>query len=190
MNKEAILEVAHLIENSKPDSFHMATWFGTKAEANQFDEYEEWNYWLNEDDIIPMHLSSTYWTPENLFSKTEDKLELSCNTTACVAGWAIANEFFKGNHEPLALSQARGMGSAERVGADILGLNSYEEARLFFCDYGSVWYEYAKDYGFEFDPDIPETWKIHPKHAADVLRRIASGDIILDDREDDDEEDE
>lgn len=189
MNKEAILEVANLIENSKPEDFHMAAWFGKKTEAIDFDEYDEWEGWLNEDDIIPMHISSTYWTPENLFSKKEDTLELSCSTTACVAGWAIANEFFKGNLTPLEESKTAGMGSAEGVGAKLLGLSSYEATRLFFCDYSSIWYEYSEDYGFEFDPDIPETWKIHPKHAADVLRRIASEDIILDDRIYDNEED-
>lgn len=182
MNKEKILEVADLIEKSAPEQFHMSSWFGVLKPARDHDDFEEWQdigLDIRPNQMIPEPISR-YSFSTSLFVETEETVKLQCNTTACIAGWAIANEFFNKNEDPINKFSSHN-GFAEEIGAEILGLNRYESSRLFFCDENSVWVEYAQDYDYNFDVDIPESWNIHPKHAADLLRRIANGEIILDD---------
>lgn len=187
MNKEKILEVANLIEKSSPQQFHMSSWFGVLKPASDHDDFEEWQdigLDIFPDQMIPEPIPRMAFST-SLFVETEETVKLQCNTTACIAGWAIANEFFNKNEDPINKFNNGDFG-AESLGAQILGLTSYEASRLFFCDENSIWVEYAQDYGYNFDVDIPESWNIHPKHAADLLRRIANGEILLD--EDGDEE--
>lgn len=180
-----MLQVANILENTEPEKFHMGAWFGVLTPAIESEYYEDLSEYLSEDDLIPDNIAFVNLNDNVVFNKVEDTLSLSCNTTACIAGWAIANEYFNGNREPFnRLSTSRY--SAESIGAELFELTSQQSSKLFFCDTNSVWYKHADEYKFEFDPDLTETWKIHPKHAADVLRRIVSGEIDL--NEEDEEE--
>lgn len=180
MNKQKMLEIADLLEKSKPENFHMATWFGKLIPASNYENYEDIEDYIDADEMIPEHIGFSRWNPENLFKEEEGSITLNCNTTACIAGWAVANEYFSGNKEVFDLVNSPNFCSVERLGAEFLELNTVESTRLFFCDYGSIWHEVSSDYGFDFEFEIQETWKIHPKHAADVLRRIVNEDLILD----------
>lgn len=165
MNKERMLRVADLIENAPKEQFHMGSWFGAyNLNKITADEADDWSsYWDSVgygEDTLKEVLSSCL--PN----------ELSCGTTACIAGWALVD--MKNNNIDFSYSRY-----AEVLGAEYLGLSRQEAKALFYCNKDSVWYDVATQYGFEFDPDFPETWNINPKHAVDVLRRIANGDIDL-----------
>lgn len=179
MNKEKMLQIANLLEKAEPEQFHMGAWFGELMPACEVSYYDIISDLIGEEDLIPNGIDFSDLPDVNVFDKTGDVLSLSCNTTACIAGWAIANEFFNGNTQPFDLLSTNNA-FADTLGAEILGLNSDQASRLFFCNLSSVWYEHYEEYGFDFDPAMTETWKIHPKHAADVLRRIANDEISLD----------
>lgn len=186
MNKQKFLQIADLIENSPKESFHMGAWFGELMTAGESGDYEDFQDLLEEDDEIvePLNVSSIHSlldTVEIDGVKTET-LHLSCGTTACIAGWTIANEYFynKDNYISTHGEELRAH-CIQSIAANILDINAHQAQRLFYCDEDSIWSQIATEYDYTFDPEFPQTWNIHPKKVADVLRRIASGDLELKD---------
>ena len=181
MNKEKMLELADLLEKIEPDSFHMSTWFG---EITTFENYEN-SHWIDEDIVETYNLQdknlvnsiSSYYRVLDDTNNPEDKrIKIACGTTACIAGWTIVNEYYTNSAnkiEPI-------FGSYEESAREILGLSPSESSQLFYCDWGSIWYKHADEYGLSFDTEQPETWgDVHPKHAADMLYRILNGEVEL-----------
>ena len=193
MNREAILEVAQLIENADQSNFHMGSWFGRNYNFEEFDEYrqEELSDSFGPGDVVNQHI---YYRSMKMSEVADPVFQntLSCNTTACIAGWTVFNQWLKNDKKDFSNEYYETSSSVEYSAKSMLGLNSREAARLFFCEYGSIWDEVAHQYEFDYDRDVPETWNIPNVMAAHVLRRIANGELILDDEynyiEEDDEE--
>ena len=70
----------------------------------------------------------------------------------------------------------------------VLGLKESEADRLFLFNLGSVWFDYRKDYDlteyYQYLQDENTLYAINeeeikPKHVADMLRRIVSGEVVL-----------
>lgn len=190
MNKEKMLELADLLEKIEPESFHMSTWFG---EITTFEAYEN-SQWIDEDIVETYNLQdknlinsiSSYYRVLDDTNDPEDKrIKIACGTTACIAGWTIVNEYYTNSANRIEPEY----GAYETKAMEILGLSAFEAAQLFYCDWGSLWYRYADEYGLSFDTEQPETWgDVHPKHAADILRRLANEEIKFRTKYDDDEE--
>lgn len=91
-----------------------------------------------------------------------------CGTTACIAGWVNA---WADNDSP---SDTYGAGKE-------LGITPEEGYRLFYGYNGSVWSRHAREYGWRLDRSgrVSDWSDITAIQAADVLRRIANGDITL-----------
>jgi hypothetical protein len=100
------------------------------------------------------------------------ELRHHCNTAGCVAGWTLAWRY----------GPAIDLDWSESAAAqDVLDLTDRETMRLFFPNQGSVWHEVAVDYGWEPGRGDAWTWaeQITAAQAADVLRRIARGEVAL-----------
>lgn len=152
MNKAIIGQLANMIESVEPDKFYMGHWFGEfDVEANEmYDAFIDQDYGTK----IDMNL---------------------CGTSACIAGWTIA--MMNGQYGIYFSFQ-----ETWELAAHYLGLTKSQAEKIFFYGKDSVWAEYAEDYDFNFDawgdrgisPD-----QITNKKAADMLRRIASGEVEL-----------
>ncbi|MEY3376414.1 MAG: hypothetical protein RL463_724 [Bacteroidota bacterium] len=191
MNREKLLEVANAIENAPPEQFHLGSWFGQLVEAQDSDNWEDLDSMgYCADDIVGMGIANPQVANLVELDNSLNRVNLTCNTTACIAGWTVANQYFM-NSTTLSKEEIEGMSTSniESLARLILDLNGREAYRLFFYNDDSIWREVESDYGYgHFDDSYPETWNIHAKHAADVLRRIANGDLKLDDSNDTEEE--
>lgn len=166
MNKERMLELANIIENAPPKQFHLGSWFGIYKE-NSFGR----NRWS------PLSYYDGKW--DEIVSGSKN--EISCGTTACVAGWAIAMKYdFNPTHTP--------QEEIGREAAEYLGLTEDQMYRLFYADEDSIWAEFQEEYDYEvgekdwngyyteYDAD---RWDITNKDAAHLIKRIISGEIEL-----------
>lgn len=177
MNKEAMLEIADLIEKSDPKNFHMGSWFGRTVkfdELKNYDEslYEELEDHFTDDDLVS--IATSYKSINHLIDPVFENT-LSCNTTACIAGWTVFNDYIKTGDKNYFNTNL----SVESKAREILGLSTLEAYSLFFCEDGSIWDRVAPLYEFDYDRETPETWKIPNIMAADVLRKIANGQFSL-----------
>lgn len=186
MNVTKMLEVANIIENASPDKFHMGAWFGQLVPFETTDAYASLDYYemeeLEEVGIPEMSIEniSTY---EMLDIVDSELKTLTCNTTACIAGWTIANEFMNcENYKSEWLSNPHSYASIEESAMNLLGITYQEAHRLFYINESSIWVDVAEDYNLPITDlyiNNTELWNIHPKVAADVLRRIALGELEL-----------
>lgn len=182
MNKEKFLEIADVLDRVKPSSFHMSNWFSEYIEAEDHDYFETLTDYYDENDRIPSALNNPVIALKN-GGIDKNSIYLSCGTAACVAGWVLVNEYFNGNKEPLEWCMENGTPNYQYKAREILGITIDQAMRLFFCDELSVWNRLRDEYDFDFDPDMQETWNINPKHAAEVLRKIANGEIKINDED-------
>lgn len=92
----------------------------------------------------------------------------NCATVGCVAGWVGA---VLEHPEYIAMETA----------GEFLELSEHEQYRLFFADAKSIWTDLAGEYGWELDDyGCIRYWeRITADQAAEVLRRIAGGDVSL-----------
>jgi hypothetical protein len=99
--------------------------------------------------------------------RSREEFDRGCGTTACVAGWAcVLNGIFNG--------------ALWDTGRKLLDLTYAEASRLFYCHSISVWWELADEYGWDRRYFGLQKWsQITAYQAADVLKRIAKGDIEL-----------
>ena len=178
MNIEKMNQLADFLENLESDRFHISYWVSEKYvdNNNEISHYE--------GEIIDID---------------------NCGTAGCIAGWALAlekngkvavvedhydeEEYWKEfcpvcedyhrNFCPRGYSTIH-IENIEKVAAGILGLTQKESRMLFIPDKHSIWHRYAHDYGVEQDSEISVYYSnIKSKHAADMLRRIVSGEIVL-----------
>lgn len=182
MNTEKILEIASILEKVEPKTFHMSSWFAKLVPAVEMFDAEISNI-FDDDELVPQYIS--YYTTDidkiiDTKNSPDNTLALSCGTTACIAGWVIANEYFQGNKEPF-ISYTQRSYDVVAIASELLGITTEQGSRLFFCNTDSVWWDCSQDYdyGDKYDPEIPETWDVHPKIAADLLRRIVKGEVEL-----------
>lgn len=190
MNKEAMLEIADVIEKAKPENFSMGSFFGervTLSELYQYDSDGTYDDLLErgylEDDFL--NTSKRDFSLEDLkeIIETDDTIKINCNSTACIAGWVVVNEWLKNGNSfyDREYIESRTMGEVINIACQILDIDYNEAAKLFYCEQNSVWEVLKNKYDFNFDTDIPETWNLDNKKVADVLRRIANGEIELTD---------
>lgn len=98
-----------------------------------------------------------------------DQVWEDCGTTACIAGWVNA----WADHPIADTSKAR----------DELGISAPQSGRLFYWGPTSVWALLADEYGWKRTDDhwkdVADPSQITAAQAADVLRRIAKGEVTL-----------
>jgi hypothetical protein len=97
-----------------------------------------------------------------------------CGTTACVAGWTCA--WADVAKRATGWDDYRIHNAARRE----LGLDWEASERLFYYDSKSIWAEVADEYGWKVDfRGIEDAEDVKGAQAADVLRRIANGELTL-----------
>lgn len=170
MNKERLFELAEVIENAPPDQFHMGSWFGHLS----IDEDTAESYW-NSSCKVRGNLGGSFLNGPYL-------KELTCGTTACIAGWAYA---LKHNFDPSTYTED----AVEEIARDYLDLTREQVNALFYANIGSVWHRYQDEYTYEvvtYDEEYdyeaetdPDYWNVTNKDAADILKRIARGEIHI-----------
>lgn len=150
------------------------------------------------EDLTDDRFDINHWVSENHSCSESDVLDLTdCGTAGCVAGWALAIkhngkvELYDGYEDDileLGLDKPHYIVSdVPCVAAEWLGLPRAFADKIFFPDYQSLWHRYKDDYQLKSSSNHCDYYnKIHPKHAADILHRILSGefdDEITDDLE-------
>lgn len=178
MNKERMLQVADLIENAPKEQFHMGSWFG-KYDFTYATENSELKDLWQTDNVKWNNLSKR---DENIFDAVEQQVVdkdiptmLKCNTTACIAGWALVGAY--NSNYKYAVDAAIPVAYNAQI---YLGLTDAEAYQLFYCEDNSIWAKVADEYKLDFNCSEVDEWSINPKIAADVLRRIAKGELSLD----------
>jgi hypothetical protein len=181
MNVENMLALSYFLEGLDSDRFDLRDWASSGNKTLSIGE----------------------------FVSSENR-DISCDTSACIAGWAVYllslstrehlklpdikvfhnsehhyNEYKLDNEEYLKSFKY------EAFAENWLGL-SYEQSRtIFYCDEGSLWDIHSDDYHLnrmvediyvEDDYTPIDIKSIHPKHAADLLRRLALGEISFPER--------
>lgn len=181
MNKQRVMAIADYIESVDSKQFNMAAWFGSVVPK---DLYED----LNVDPEIELTEGYDLFDYDHIhyFVDGFSKNQLECGTTACIAGWTNVYMFKNVlNYNDLleyyrADPQYLGDIAIEQIAADYLELTPEETEWIFYTKPGSVWDEYKHEYDFKDDitRNYGESKGITNKHAADVLRRIAMGNIV------------
>ena len=91
-----------------------------------------------------------------------------CTSVGCVCGWVNAiNDHRSADDEKFARQK--------------LDISSIESKRLFFAQADSIWSEVAEEYGWDtcLDGELVNWSGITAQQAAEVLRRIANGELTL-----------
>lgn len=182
MNKEVMLRLADRLENCH-DNFHMGSWFGKVVDPRDiFHDLENEDEVYNELLVAPSNDSRI-----EDFVDVDNQYTMKCGTTACIAGWACV-DLFATNTEKFhkmqdSFSSRPGhfaIFSIYNIAREHLDLTTSEAEKLFYCHSDSVWDRYSEEYNLKFKTDVESTWYVHPKIAADVLRRIVNEEIKLD----------
>lgn len=176
MNKERMIQLADFLESLDKSRFDLRSYFAERL-------YDEEGFpIMNDEDRPDQHMINA-----KAFFKNEDAY--SCNTTACVAGWAITKfkdviqqEYNAGvyNSEQLTFRYPFSPGYELDVARYILGLEKHEAYQIFFADAPSLWSRFANYFDLEISDDEfgVQYWSdIHPKHAAEMLRMLVNEEI-------------
>lgn len=161
MNKERMLQLADFLDSLDRSKFDLRCFFAEK------DLTEDGEVVFDYEGEEQIHGVTTRY-----FIRKED--EGSCNTTACIAGWAIY--LFK---EDLSQDQLRESNHIS-VASDILGLNSDEAPQLFYADRSTLWYRCSEYFGLDVADDLDSIlrWSdIHPKYASEMIRMLVNEEI-------------
>jgi len=171
MNTENMIKLAKLIESLPEKKFNMTYW---TSEIQGFTHDGNVTYYANNQKI-------DYY---------------DCTTAGCIAGWAIALKHDL-RAEIMEANSVSNVAEIKETACDFLGLTKEEGDNLFLMEGGSIWFDHAfKDFdifhqnnGTGIDPDA-----ITNKMAAEVLRKIISGEVSLENpdiyqREEDDDYD-
>jgi hypothetical protein len=127
-------------------------------------------YWFGE---VVAHQKGSGVIPSTSFDVND------CKTVACVAGWTVVLE----NGGNFSVSDYHN-GVVSNKAAEILDLNSYEAATLFYVDSDSVWAKYAPELGINYYFEdglriIDDPSEVTPRDVSFIMRKIASGEIDL-----------
>lgn len=166
MNKERMLLLADLLDSLKPVNFNMENWFSTNY-GFEYDENEH-----TQGDIVfgtqPVQVMNGY----------------DCNAAACIAGWAVVMKHdFALNRPNEETVTGRFVYELDNLpilveAADYLGLTRAEAYDLFtYEEFGSsLWDEVAEGFGLDYGFSLSD---ITPKMAAEVIRKIVRGELVL-----------
>jgi len=120
------------------------------------------------DSLPEEKFDLTYWVNDReQEEETPDYVDLSvydCNTTACIAGWAVALK------NDLSVDELY-CGDVEKEAGEYLGLNRQEMQRLFYYGTETIWNDHAD----ELDCGFPYEHTVTSKIAATAIRNIAQG---------------
>ena len=151
----------------------------------------------------------TYWTSEiqgfthdgnvTYYANNQKIDYYDCTTAGCIAGWAIALKHDL-RAEIMEANSVSNVAEIKETACDFLGLTKEEGDNLFLMESRSIWFDHAfkdfdifhQDNGSGIDPDA-----ITNKMAAEVLRKVISGEVSLEnpdiyeryDEDDDDDRD-
>ena len=120
------------------------------------------------DSLPEEKFELAYWVNDReQEEETPDYVDLSvynCNTTACIAGWAVALK------NDLAVDELY-CGDVEKEATDYLDLTSHERQRLFYYGAEAIWGQYSNELGCS----VPYEDTVTSKMAATAIRNIAQG---------------
>lgn len=160
MNIENMTKLADFLENLSEERFNIAEW--VSGYEYTYDDGLEYYY----HNILDINV---------------------CNTAGCIAGWAvclmndgcvsITNDEY--SDTLITRKNHLRISDVSIQAAEWLGLDWFEAQYLFVPGSRSVWHRYADDYNLEHGEELVFYSNIHPKHAADMLRRIANNEIEL-----------
>ena len=156
MDTENMVKLAKLIESLPEKKFNMTYW---TSEIQGFTHDGNVTYYANNQKI-------DYY---------------DCTTAGCIAGWAIALKHDL-RAEIMEANSVSNVAEIKETACDFLGLTKEEGDNLFLMEGGSIWFDHAfKDFdifhqnnGSGIDPDA-----ITNKMAAEVLRKVISGEVSL-----------
>ena len=186
MNKERMLAIADYIENADSEQFNMSAWFGKALPKYQYKdlELEDWDV----DEDLQLIDGYDLWDYDHIhhFVDGYSLNKLECGTTACIAGWTNVYMFKKEQDYNDILEEHKvtpyviGHSAVAEIAAEYLGLTPAEADWIFFTNQFSVWMQYKEEYGFKDTVLVNSSTGINisNKQAADVLRRIANGEIV------------
>jgi hypothetical protein len=156
MNVDNMIKLAELIESLPEKKFNMTYW---SSEIQGFTHDGNVTYYANNQKI-------DYY---------------DCTTAGCIAGWAIA---LKNNlrADLMVANSADNVAGIKEIACNFLGLTKEEGDNLFLMESSSIWFDHAfvdfdifhEENGTGIDPD-----SITNKMAAEVLRKIISGEVSL-----------
>jgi hypothetical protein len=136
------------------------------------------------EDLPSERFDIGFWVSDVVEQIESEHLDLNnCGTAGCIAGWALA---LKNNgvlnivdcwvdDDALDDNEVR-IEDVRKAASNWLGINIATADRLFYTDSHSYWSQYADDYQLEVN-NGGYVEEVHPKHAADMLYRILSGEI-------------
>ena len=132
--------------------------------ADAIEEHQRFNLW---------HVAAD---PHDGHQHHAPHLLTGCGYVGCVWGWTVA------------IHNLEIADDGEREAADALGLTGKDAERLFYADTEhTVWVRLADEYGWTVEEDgmspdgrmLADWSEITADQAADVLRRIADGEVVL-----------
>jgi len=196
-NQEAFDRVIKAIELNGLTNFNMTTFWG-KISSAVFKRNEN-----NELDSpihkLSMHYSECSTTKNILDSFTNS---FNCDSVGCIAGFAMAEAVNWKQPKWLREDSRDYLEAFEGIACAFLNIPIQTGAKLFYGDGGCIWsfltYHEPENYGsleWETSEDIdylnceyPDQWtdeaialsSISFKEASDALRRLASGEILID----------
>lgn len=107
------------------------------------------------------------WTPAEVVTKPHTMTEFfKCDAVACVAGWAC-------------LLEDASTEDAAYTASILLDIDYAKAYQLFYPSEDTFWGQFTWEFGWEWPEDGDSYGHIEPKQAADVLRRLADGEVEL-----------
>ena len=171
-----MIELAEFLESLDRDRFDLRAYFAERVSDDEGFPV------LNEEGQ-----PEQFAINPKVFFKNED--EHRCNTTACIAGWAIAKfkhvlqeEHMAGVYDKkdVTFCHPFSPGYEIEVARYLLGLEKHEAFQVFYADAPSLWARFSNFFDLEIRDDEcgVEYWsEIHPKHAAEMLKMLANEEI-------------
>jgi hypothetical protein len=165
MNKERMLALADFLED--------------QVEESRFDM----NKWLSYFDEENEEVCDLYSEMRDVYF-VKEKDDFDCNTTACIAGWAV---LYMERYDQNAL-RTNYNDEIFNVAAQYLGLTLREARQLFYIQFPSLyvgddidlslWSRYFYEIEDVFSDDIEKIQEFKPvqvSHAIEMLRNLVSG---------------
>ena len=192
-DQKSFKELISAIELNGITSFNMTTFWGKIAEGIERN--------LGNSLDMPIHSLSLHYEETSKGANTLDQYTsaFNCNSVGCIAGFAMAIAMDWKQPDWLTEDSRNYMHSFENIACNYLNIPIQVGRKIFYGDEASVWafvaYHERENHqnlewsnweddeydDFDWTEESIELSSIDYKVAVDVLRRIASGEIIFSD---------
>lgn len=196
-NQEAFSKVISSIELNGIASFNMTTFWGKISAAINRNYYNREDTPVNE---LLMHYEESSYGGDSLDIYTNS---FNCDSVGCIAGFAMAEAMNWVQPKWINQDSRNYLTAFENVACSYLNIPVPVGTKLFYGESGCIWsfvrfhepenysslkWEDSEDDLDVYNCDYKDQWvyegiqleSINYKSAADVLRRIASGEILID----------